>query len=64
MCVKSNFNVNFNVSFNSFLEQTSCAFSWINKRHDNTKMHGKAVKIITVDVCFHSANNNRSLAAV
>jgi len=29
------FKVNFNVSFNIFLEQSSSAFSWINKRRDN-----------------------------
>jgi hypothetical protein len=26
------FNVNFNVSFKNFLEQSSCVVSWINKR--------------------------------
>jgi len=38
------FNVNFNVRFDIFLEQSSCVFSWINKRRDNIKMHGKTVK--------------------
>jgi len=38
------FNVNFNVRFNNFLEQSSCAFSWINRRRDNIKMHGKTAK--------------------
>jgi len=27
-------HVNFSVSFNNFLEQSSCAFSWVNKRSD------------------------------
>jgi hypothetical protein len=40
-----NFYVNFNVSFNDFLKQSSCAFGWINKRHDNFKIHGKTMKI-------------------
>jgi len=31
MCV-SNFNINFNVSFKIPLEQSNCAFSWINKK--------------------------------
>jgi len=56
--------MNFNVNFNSFLEHSSCAFSWINKRRNNVKMHGKTVKIIKEDICFHSANNNRSFATV
>jgi len=38
------FNVNFNVSFNIFLEHSSCAFSWINKRFGNIKKHGTTVK--------------------
>jgi len=50
--VKIHFNINFNVSFNSCLEQSSCVFSWINKRCDNIKMHGKTVKIIKEDVLF------------
>jgi len=46
MVVKpKHFNVNFNVTFNIFLEQSSCAFSWINKGRDNIKMHGKTAKI-------------------
>jgi len=47
-----NFNVNFKVSFNIFLEQSSCAFSWIDKRRDGTKLHGKTVK--TVKKIIHS----------
>jgi hypothetical protein len=35
----------FNVSFNILSEQFNCAFSWINKRLDNIKMHGTNVKI-------------------
>ena len=42
------FGVNFNVSFNNFLEQSSCAFSWINNRRDNIKMHGTTVEITTM----------------
>ena len=42
--MQEHFNVNFNVSFNIFLEQSSCAFGWINKGRDNIKMHGKTVK--------------------
>ena len=38
------FNVNFDVSFNIFVQQSSCAFRWINKRHDNIKIHDKTVK--------------------
>jgi len=34
----------FNVTFNNFLEQSSCAFSWTNKRRDNIKMHGRTVQ--------------------
>jgi len=30
------FNVNFDVSFNIFLEQPSCAFGWLDKRSDNS----------------------------
>jgi len=30
----------FHVNFNIFLEQSSCAFSWLNIRCDNIKMHG------------------------
>jgi len=50
-----NFNVNFNAIFNNFLEQSSCAFSWRNKRHDNIKMHGRTVKKDHVKLCcfFH-----------
>ena len=33
-----------NVSFNIFLEQSSCAFSWISKRRGNIKMQGRTVK--------------------
>ena len=36
--------LNVNVSFDIFLEQSSCAFGWMNKRRDNIKMHGKIVK--------------------
>jgi len=39
------FNVNFNVRFNIFLEHSSCAFSWINKRLDSIKTHGSVVKM-------------------
>jgi len=45
-CLLSLDNVNFNVNFNIFLEQSSCAFSWINKRRDNSKKHCGTVKII------------------
>jgi len=38
------FNVNFTVSFENFLEQSICAFSWINKRYDDIKMRGKTMK--------------------
>jgi len=38
------FGVNFNVSFNNFLEQSSCAFSWINKRRGIIKLHDKTVE--------------------
>jgi len=41
--MEEHFNVNFNASLNNFLEQSSCAFSWINKRRDNIKMRGKTV---------------------
>jgi hypothetical protein len=30
--MQEHFNVNFNVSLNIFLEQSSCAYSWVNKR--------------------------------
>jgi len=34
----------FIVSFkNNFLDQSSCAFSWLNKRRGNIKMQGKTV---------------------
>ena len=35
--------LNVNVSFNNFLEQSICPFSWINERRDNTKLDGKTV---------------------
>jgi len=39
------FHVNFNLSFNNFLEQSSRAFRWINKRGGNFKTHCKTMKI-------------------
>ena len=38
--------MSFNVSFNIFLEQSDCAFSWISKRRNYIKMHGKTVKMV------------------
>ena len=38
--------MNFNVSFKIFLEDSVCAYSWINKRLDNIKMHGTTVKMV------------------
>ena len=35
----------------TFLEQSSCAFSWINKRRDGIEMHVKTVKIIFSSRC-------------
>ena len=47
--MKEYFNVNFNVSFNIFLENSSCAVSWKNKRFDSIKMHGTTVKTKNTD---------------
>jgi len=58
-----NFDINFNVSFIIFLEQSGFAFSWINKRLDNIKMHGKTVKIIGAIVSKVFAAFFRNLAA-
>jgi len=44
------------------MEQSSCAFSWINKRRDNIKMHGKTVKIIGAIVSKVFATFFRKLA--
>jgi len=33
-----------------FLEQSSCVFSWLNKRHDNIKMHSKTVKKTSISI--------------
>jgi hypothetical protein len=38
--MQERFNVNFNVNFNILLEKFICAFSWINKKLDNTNIHG------------------------
>jgi len=54
--MEDQFNVNFNVSFNIFLEQSSCAFSWINKRRDNIKMQGRTVKIIVQSIFVNVSN--------
>ena len=39
-------NVNYNVDYDSLLEQSNCALLGQNKRLDNIKMHGATVKVI------------------
>jgi len=46
-------NVNFNASFNIFPEQSSCAFSWINKRSANIKINGKTVKRVQIESDYY-----------
>ena len=40
--------------FNNFLEQSTFAFSWTNKRGDNVKMHDETVKIKQVHFFYFS----------
>jgi hypothetical protein len=42
------FTLKYAVNFNIFLDQSSCAFSWINERLDNTNMQGTTVKITRI----------------
>ena len=57
------FNINFNVSFNIFLEQSSCAFIWANERRDTIKLHGGTVKIVCNRAFVVHHNRNMELGA-
>ena len=47
------FSCKFNVNFNNFLEQSSSAFSWIDKRLDNIKMRGRTAKKMAIQISLN-----------